>query len=1093
MNIHFGLHKAIPLALVLYAAGLTGMVLITEWQDAGERAEASSGALLAHVGNLLTNDIEQHFAHHADSPSHDLLADHATLPGLRHGLIVTGDDKIHIASDPRLTGRDLFQISPRPADRVLADVRRTLSARTWPDPGADLIWGIFPFQLPPESGQLRNPDVGLLLLALDTRRPREIAVAHLQDDLMLLGVGLAVFSLLLWLFLRRRVALPLAELHGQIEASLAGRTKRIKLTVTDTDEIADLANHFNRLLDTLNSRNTHLEAMTGQLHEEALAHETTAHTLRVSRDYYRGLVSHLPQKIFVKDCHSNYLSCNANYAADLGIETDQIAGRDDLEFFPRELAEKYRADDQAVIARGESSVFEEAYQVQGEARWIRTTKVPVRDEQNAVVIGLVGIIEDISERKQAEETQRLAASVFENSRDGIIVTDAERRIIAVNPAFSEVTGYTRAEAIGQTPRLLSSGRHDARFFRQMWRQLDEQGYWQGEIWDRRKNGDVYLELLSISVVKDAAQRVSHYIGLFTDISALKEAQSRLERLAHYDALTELPNRTLLTQRLEAAIARADQEGSLLAVAFLDLDDFKPVNDKHGHAVGDRLLMEVSGRLKAALRGNDTAARLGGDEFLLILCDIHDLSQLTPILDRLLASLSQPFAIMGQSFSISASIGVAVYPWDGADGDTLIRHADQAMYRAKQAGRNGYHLFDAEQDRQTRARLDELTRIRLALQQHEFTLHYQPKVDLAAGTVVGAEALIRWQDPERGLIPPGGFLPLIEGNDLIVEIGEWVLATALAQMAAWHAEGLALPVSVNVAARQLQHPDFVVRLRALLKRYPELPAGYLELEILESAALDDVERVRRVIREGHALGVRFAIDDFGTGYSSLAYLKGIPADVLKIDRSFIIDMLEDEDDRVLVSGIIGLARSYNREVIAEGVESAEHGSLLLHLGCRLAQGYGIARPMPAAQIRGWVAAYHPAPEWRIWIGTNAANSDLPLLTAQRDHLRWIEAIVDHVRGNPLAISADEVRDHTACNFGKWYFGPAQQRYGGLPEYQRLDKTHRMVHQYGGKIAEFMRQGDRAAAEEMLPSLLCLKDVVLEEIRLLQRAMPHGKDG
>ncbi|HRH80251.1 MAG TPA: EAL domain-containing protein [Thiobacillaceae bacterium] len=697
-----------------------------------------------------------------------------------------------------------------------------------------------------------------------------------------------------------------------------------------------------------------------------------------------------------------------------------------------------------------------------------------------------------SEREAADPL--LAKYALDITRDGIMITDAETRILEVNRAFVQVTGYTRDEAVGNTPALLKSGRHDATFYQAMWQALREEGYWQGEIWDRRKNGEVYLELLTITAVREPSGQISHYMGVFTDIQKLHTTQQQMERLAHFDALTELPNRNLLAERLREAAGQAVRQNQLLAVIFLDLDGFKQINDRHGHAVGDRLLVMISQRLRQVARSADTVARLGGDEFALMITGLPNMEELELVLGRVLKLASAPCEIDGQPHRLSASLGVTVYPFDSADPDTLLRHADQAMYQAKEAGRNRYHLFDAERDQQAHTRRQLLDRLAEGLMRGELVLYYQPKVNLRTGEVIGAEALVRWQHPERGLLPPGEFLPQVEHHDLIIDIGEWVIRQALAQAQAWHTQGLNLSISVNLAARQLQHPDFLDCLRGCLSEVPGLPPGTIELEILESAALENTGNVRTIIEACQALGVRFALDDFGTGYASLAYLRDIPADVLKIDQSFVRDVLEDPDDLTLVEGVIGLATAFRRVVVAEGVENAEQGVLLLRLGCDLAQGYGIARPMPAERIPAWVRAFRPEPAWALWADTHWEMADFPLLVAQYDHLKWVRQLALFVEGAvSLSLSEAELQDHHSCRFGHWYYGHGRQRYGHLPEFLDLEKVHMAVHELGPEIVRLRRAGDLGAARSRLRGLLALKDDILVMLANLQQAVASHAPG
>jgi diguanylate cyclase (GGDEF)-like protein len=450
------------------------------------------------------------------------------------------------------------------------------------------------------------------------------------------------------------------------------------------------------------------------------------------------------------------------------------------------------------------------------------------------------------------------------------------------------------------------------------------------------------------------------------------SNSQLKRAAHYDALTGLPNRVLLADRLQQAMNNSVRRSQSLAVAYLDLDSFKVVNDKYGHSIGDQLLITIAQRMNDALRDGDTLARIGGDEFVAVCVDLEHSHDCEPILSRLLQAAVEPVKVGEIVLQVSASIGVTVYPQDGADSEQLMRHADQAMYQAKQAGKNRYQHFDVAHYVAIKKQHESLDDIRQALERREFVLYYQPKVNMKTGQVFGAEALIRWQHPERGLLPPAAFLPIIEDHAMSVNLGAWVIATALDQLSQWHDAGLDITVSVNIGARQLQQSDFAARLFELLAAHPSVPHHRLELEILETSALEDIAQISSIMHACQGVGVRFALDDFGTGYSSLTYLKRLPAELLKIDQSFVRDMLDDPDDLAIIKGVIGLAAAFHRQVIAEGVETVAHGVSLLSLGCELAQGYGIARPMPADALINWVATWRPDASWSKHIGRDGHN-------------------------------------------------------------------------------------------------------------------------
>jgi diguanylate cyclase (GGDEF)-like protein/PAS domain S-box-containing protein len=601
----------------------------------------------------------------------------------------------------------------------------------------------------------------------------------------------------------------------------------------------------------------------------------------------------------------------------------------------------------------------------GDWRWIESRTKVIRDAAGKV-LRRIGTHLDITDHKRDQERLERAAGVFTFAREGILITDVRGNILEVNDAFTRITGYSRDEVIGENSRILKSGRQTAEFYAEMWRVLGQDGHWSGEVWNRRKDGSLYAELLTISAVRETTGQVRNYVSLFTDITEIKEQQQALERLAQYDQLTNLPNRGLLADRLQQAMLHCQRRNQSLAVVFLDLDGFKSVNDSYGHDAGDALLVALASRMKSALREGDTLARLGGDEFVAVLVDLENVQDCEPVIDRLLLAAAEPVRIAaGDSdvqLRVTASMGITLYPQDGSDADQLLRHADQAMYQAKQAGKNRYQLFDVAQNAAVQIHHQSMGEIRRALEQGEFVLYYQPRVNMRTGAVVGAEALIRWQHPQLGLLLPAAFLPGVENDVVGLELGDWVIRTALAQLSAWQGAGLQLPVSVNVGAYQLQQPAFVDRLAEMLDRHPEVGHCNLEIEVLESSAMRDIARVAATLQNCQAMGVRFALDDFGTGYSSLTYLRRLQAETIKIDRSFVIDMLDDAEDLAIVNGIIGLARAFGREVIAEGVESQAHGERLMALGCDQAQGYGVSRPMPAHEMPAWIGQWKARPLW-----------------------------------------------------------------------------------------------------------------------------------
>ena len=734
--------------------------------------------------------------------------------------------------------------------------------------------------------------------------------------------------------IRRRLALlhqgASRVTHGNIE---------FRIVREGVDEFSEIAGAINLMMDTLAQR------------EE---------TIKQAAHYARSLLEASLDPMVTISAEGKITDVNEASVSVTGVTREALIGTDFGDYFtdPMRAREGY----QQAFAKGFVTDYPLALRhSSGRITDVLYNASVYRDEQGRV-LGVFAAARDVTERKKAESYIQ-AASVFTYAREGIIITDTNGTILNVNDSFARITGYSREEVLGQNPRLLKSGRQDNAYYTGMWHDLVDKGHWYSEIWNKRKNGEIYAEMLTITAVYGGDGKTQHYVALFTDITTLKEHQNQLEHMAHFDALTGLPNRLLLSDRLHQGMASAERRAQTLALVYLDLDGFKSVNDLHGHETGDQLLITLAARMKQGLREGDTLARIGGDEFVAVLIDLVDGDASVPLLNRLLAAAAQPVQLGDLIVQVSASIGVTFYPQaQPIDADQLLRQADQAMYQAKLTGRRRYHVFDAGQDSNSRVHFESLERIRLAFSEREFVLHYQPKVNMRSGKVVGAEALIRWQHPQRGQLVPTQFLPVIEGDALAIAIGEWVLKTALTQVELWRASGLDIPVSVNVGARQLQQTDFLDRLRLLLAAHRELPPSCLELEILETNALEDVAQVSQLIESCAQLGIGFALDDFGTGYSSLTYLKRLRANTIKIDQSFVRDMLNDPDDLAILQGVIGLDSAFNRQVIAEGVETVAHGTLLLKLGCELAQGYGIAHPMPGVELPDWVRNWKPDPTW-----------------------------------------------------------------------------------------------------------------------------------
>lgn len=586
----------------------------------------------------------------------------------------------------------------------------------------------------------------------------------------------------------------------------------------------------------------------------------------------------------------------------------------------------------------------------------RVRHIGVVDEQGGVsgVISFTDILfgmehvyvqelrQALAERDRAlrlsQRNLHLAEKVIESSLEGIIVTNAEGIIESVNPAFTRLTGYTAEEVLGQTPAMLSSGRHDAQFYADMWRRIREEGHWQGEVWNRRKNGQVYPELLTIAAIQDEEGTLTHYAALFSDISELKDNEARIRNLAYYDPLTNLPNRRLFHDRLCVAIAHAHRSQTQLAVMFVDLDRFKRINDSLGHAVGDQLLKEVTLRLQAAVREDDTVARTGGDEFIILLTEITDIDHVVQVARRVIESMTRPIQLNGHELVVTCSLGISIYPDDDTDIDNLIQNADTAMYRAKETGRNSYQLYSPAMNAHSLQHLALEVCLRKALNEDELSVFLQPLFDAQHETIASAEALVRWHSPSMGWVPPSDFIPLAEDTGLIGPIGEFVLRSVCQQLSRWNEQGYTgVPIAVNVSAIQFRSKSFIEVTRAILADYDIRP-GQLTFELTESMLVDDAVDNIRTMNALREMGIRLAVDDFGTGYSSLNYLRRFPIDTLKIDRAFIRDIDSNDQDASLVAAVIRLGHSLGLKVVGEGVERKAQLRMLQSHGCDLVQGF-----------------------------------------------------------------------------------------------------------------------------------------------------------
>lgn len=680
----------------------------------------------------------------------------------------------------------------------------------------------------------------------------------------------------------------------------------------------------------------------------------------------RLVSDNVPDMIWAKDLHKRFLFTNKAMCEQLlhAADTDEPLGKDDLFFATRERAmqpenrewhtfgELCQDSDTLTLQAGGPAQFDEFGNVRGKFLFLDVHKAPLVNSQGEV-IGVVGSARDVTLQKAAEEKLRLAALVLENSSEAMLVTDADNRIQEINPAFTKLTGYTLEEVRGKNPSVLNSGHHPAAFYQTMWQELQSSGHWQGEIRNRRKDGEIYIEWLTINTIRDEHGAVQRYVALFSDITSRKKSEEQIWRHANFDPLTQLPNRRMFYERLGHDLKKALRSGERLALLFLDLDRFKEINDTLGHDTGDALLVAAARRLSNCVRDSDTVARLGGDEFILILNDLGTPNSVERVADNILTSLSQPFVLGNEVAYVSASIGITFYPDDASTVEGLLKNADQAMYVAKNAGRNRYAYFTNTMQQLALHRLQLLKDLRQAVLAQQFVLEYQPIVDLLTGRVGKAEVLLRWQHPQRGRIPPAEFVPLAEESGLIHGIGEWLFAESvqcLRQLTAQFDPDFQL--SINQSPLQIQAGGGQRAWGGLLQA-AGLSGHNLVFEITEGLLLDTSPPVVAELMAYRDAGIQVAIDDFGTGYSSLAYLKKMHIDYVKIDQSFVRNLVEDASNQALTEAIIVMAHKLELKVIAEGVETAEQAALLRQLGCDYAQGYWYAKPLPRLDFEAFL--------------------------------------------------------------------------------------------------------------------------------------------
>ncbi|GAB6069288.1 hypothetical protein JCM30760_03850 [Thiomicrorhabdus hydrogeniphila] len=708
----------------------------------------------------------------------------------------------------------------------------------------------------------------------------------------------------------------------------------------------------------LKETNEKLDKTLQKLEQENYDKELTKIELTESLERYTSVLSCSMDGFALMDRNGLILECNDAFYHVLHSTDNYLGGHTLGSIFSYEQDEKITNVITNLFTTGyrklevESNIGDAQY-------YIEISLMPVEATQQ-----VCAFIRDITTQKESAFQLEMAASVFTHANEGIILTDENFLIIDANNEFELITRITHDEALGKKPSLLESSKHSEEFYTDLFEKLHSKDHWYGEVWSRRKTGELFLSFLTITRVNNPHGNSWHYVWMFNDITLEKQYQKRLQNSAHYDMLTNLPNRFLLNDRIQQAMKETRRNKHVLAIVFIDLDGFKKINDTYGHDMGDYLLVNIAKDMKSALRSTDTVARIGGDEFVAAVGGLHQADEAYPIINKLLNAIATPIEKGDITLQVSGSLGVTFYPQENnLDGEQLIRQADQAMYQAKQSGKNRYHVFDVDKDASNRDLIRNLNNIEQALLNDEFILHYQPKVSMHRDEVIGVEALIRWQHPQRGLLYPGDFLSCVEHTQLSIKMSEWVINKALTQIEQWEKQGIKLPISINIGVMELQKPNFVDWIVGLLEEHPTVEHSMIELEVLETSALEDVMSVKELITDCKSKGISFALDDFGTGFASLSYLKRLPIDTIKIDQSFICNMFDDPEDITLLEGMIGLTKSLNRKVVAEGIETEEHGCMLAELGCNYGQGYFIAKPMAPELMPKWLNSWHVPKCWK----------------------------------------------------------------------------------------------------------------------------------
>ncbi|MBC8014275.1 MAG: EAL domain-containing protein [Sporomusaceae bacterium] len=668
---------------------------------------------------------------------------------------------------------------------------------------------------------------------------------------------------------------------------------------------------------------------------------------------YETIFNFVPAQIWYKDTKNRFIRVNKQVERDIGISVTGFAGCSAEELFPAYADQYYRDDLEVITSRKPKlGIIQKINTSNGEMRWLSTNKVPTFHADGSVS-GLIDLVLDVTENIRIEEQRSVWATIFESCGEPMSVTDANNKFVAVNRAFSDATGYSLEEVIGKDPSMLKSGHHDETYYQNMWAAINQAGVWQGEIWEKRKDGTLYIKWLKIHQVKDSQGKLINYVATFSDITERKEAAARIAYLDRHDALTGLPNRLVLGELLDVAIQNAGLKNNYVGVISIDLDRFKNINDSLGHNIGDEFLKVIARRLESFTDDESVTGRFGGDTFIIILPNIHTKDEIIAAIGKRIAVIAESVMYDEVELMVTASMGVSVFPDDGDTAEVLIRNADTAMHKVKDDGRNSYQFFTAGMNEYASERLTLENGLRRAVERNEFVLFYQPQLNTVTGQVIGAEALIRWLHPTKKMVSPLDFIPLAEESGLIIPIGEWVLMEACRQHRHWIKLGLPpIPVSINISSVQFHDKGFLQMLEGVIKESGIEP-GYLDLEVTESVVMRDPEFVSQQLQRIKDMGIKLSLDDFGTGFSSLSYLRHFPLDRLKIDQSFVRDLTAVPVNQAIIESVIALGRNLKIKTIAEGVETKEEFEFMQKFQCDEVQGYYFSKPLSSHDFINWM--------------------------------------------------------------------------------------------------------------------------------------------